>query len=220
MPYYVRLMRDVDIFQTAEIDREAFPTEWPLTNFQHELQNRVNHYIVACDEERWNEQFEGKLPSKISSSRFKSGIRRLFIQGRLFDDNELLPLVRHYIIGFAGFWILAEEAHIINVAVRRQYQRQGVGELLFISVIDLAAELNARIVTLEVRVSNTPARNLYRKYGFLEVDIRRGYYLDNNEDAVFMSSSDIGSNSFQARLSRLKQAHSEKHGINAYRIVR
>jgi ribosomal-protein-alanine N-acetyltransferase len=116
------------------------------------------------------------------------------------------------VVGFASIWVMADEAHITNIAVRKDYQRQGIGELLIISIINLAAELNADIVTLEVRVSNLPAQGLYNKYGFMEVGLRHGYYTDNHEDAMLMSTSSISSTPFRAQLQQLKQAHARKYG--------
>ena len=90
-------------------------------------------------------------------------------------DTKPSPSIRQYIVGFAGIWVLADEAHITNIAVRQRYQLRGIGELLLISIIDLAKELKASIMTLEVRTSNIAAQNLYSKYGFTQVGIRRDY---------------------------------------------
>lgn len=225
MPYYVRLMCKEDIAPVTEIDREAFPTQWPPANYQHELQNRLAHYIVVCDEEKTIDKPEEKAPSETNLTGPVSRLRRLFSRNRFFR-SELPPPSRHYIIGFAGFWVMADEAHIVNIAVREVYRRQGVGELLLISVIDLATELKARITTLEVRASNTVAQSLYTKYDFAQVGVRRGYYLDrdhhidNREDGLLMSTQDITSAAFQAHLQQLKQAHSQKRGIALFQIVR
>ena len=81
-----------------------------------------------------------------------------------------------------------------------------------ISIVDLATELKADFLTLEVRVSNTAAQNLYSKYGFTEISVRRGYYTDNREDALIMSTESIASATFQARLKRLKRAHVKNMG--------
>ena len=218
MPYYVRLMRKEDIAQVNEIDREAFPTEWSLVNYRHELQNRLAHYIVACDEERTVAKPEVKTSPEKGFLGLASRVRQLF--NYRFSTNESLPSSEEYIIGFAGFWIMADEAHLTNIAVREQYRRQGIGEVLLIFIIDLTAGLNARIFTLEVRASNTAAQNLYHKYGFTQTGLRRGYYIDNREDAVLMSAENITSASFQAHLQRLKQAHSRKRGIPLYQIAR
>ena len=101
---------------------------------------------------------------------------------------------------------MADEAHITNIAVRQKYQRRGLGELLIIATIDLAQELKASMMTLEVRASNTVAQSLYRKYGFVEVGVRRAYYVDNREDGIIMSTENITSESFQTRLRQLREA--------------
>lgn len=88
------------------------------------------------------------------------------------------------IIGFAGLWHIADEGHITNVAVKRQARGLGLGEALLVALIQVARELGLRAMTLEVRVSNTPARSLYEKLGFLYAGTRKRYYQDNNEDAA------------------------------------
>jgi len=215
----MRLMRREDIAQVTEIDREVFPTLRPPVNYRHELQNRLAHYIVACDEEKTVDEPEVKASPQRGDLGLMSRVRQLFNHNRFFS-NELPPSGKEYIVGFAGLWILAGEAHITNIAVRELYRRQGIGELLLISGIDMAAELNAGIITLEVRVSNTAAQNLYQKYDFAHVGLRRGYYTDNREDAVLMSTENITSASFQAHLNQLKQAHSRRWGIALYQVVR
>jgi ribosomal-protein-alanine N-acetyltransferase len=67
-------------------------------------------------------------------------------------------------------------------------------------------------MTLEVRASNTTAQNLYRKYGFNHVGVRTGYYIDDKEDAIIMTTENISSAAFQAHLNQLKQAHTSKWG--------
>ena len=225
MPYYVRLMRKEDVTQATEIDREAFPNQWPPPNYHHELRNRLAHYIVACDEEKTVDTPEVQAPSDKDLTGLASRLRRLFSRNRL-SSKELLPADRHYIIGFAGFWVMADEAHITNIAVWEAYRRQGIGEMLLISVINLALELNARLITLEVRSSNAAAQSLYAKYGFTQVGTRRGYYtdrgylIDNREDAVLMSTQDITLAAFQAQLEQLKQDHSRKWGTASFQIAR
>ena len=205
-------MRKEDIPQVNEIDREAFPTLWPPTDYRHELANRLAHYIVACDEE---ERFEEPEMKAVPQKGFSGLVSRL----RRFFSNELPSPGRQYIFGFAGFWIMAVEAHITNIAVWEKYHRQGIGESLLIALIDLATELDARFITLEVRASNTAAQSLYSKYGFTQVGVRRGYYTDNREDGALMSLENITSAPVQANLQRLKQAHSQKWEIADYRVA-
>jgi ribosomal-protein-alanine N-acetyltransferase len=198
-------MRKEDIPQVTEIDREAFPSLWPPINYQRELENRLAHYIVACDEEERVEEPEMKAVPQKGFSGLVSRLRRFF-------GNEPPLPVRQYVFGFAGLWMMAGEAHITNIAVWERHRRQGIGEALLISLIDLATELNARLITLEVRASNTAAQSLYSKYDFTQVGVRRGYYTDNREDGILMSLEDITSAPVQANLRRLKRAHSQKMG--------
>jgi ribosomal-protein-alanine N-acetyltransferase len=209
LTYSVRTMRQEDVAQVTEIDREAFPTQLPPANYRQEIQNRLAHYIVACDDTITMEEPEVK-PNK-GLSLTASRIKRWFSRNRS-PDNESPPPAQQYIIGFAGIWVMADEAHITNIAVRKQYQHHGIGELLLISILDLAKELNARIMTLEVRASNIAAQNLYRKYGFVQTGIRRGYYLDNREDGILMSTENITSPTFQAHLQQLREALANKQG--------
>jgi ribosomal-protein-alanine N-acetyltransferase len=212
-------MRKEDIPQVTEIDREAFPTLWPPANYRRELENRLARYIVACDEEERVEEPEMEATPQKGFSGLVSKLRQLFNHDRLFG-NEPSSSGRQYIFGFAGFWIMAGEAHITNIAVREKHRRHGIGGLLLISLIDLATELDARLITLEVRASNTAAQSLYSEYGFTKVGLRRGYYTDNREDGVLMSLEDITSARFRANLQQLKQAHCQKWGVADYHVAR
>ena len=212
MPYCVRLMRGEDIAQVTEIDHEAFPTLWPPTNYQHEVRNPLAHYIVAYDDQRTVEERETHGGPKKGLPRVLTMVRGLFGLSRL--ASELPPSGRQYIVGFAGFWIMADEAHITNIAVRESHRR------LLISTIGLATELKARIIALEVRASNTAAQDLYGKYGLKQVGLRRGYYVDDKEDAILMSTKEINSAAFQSHFRQLQQAHSRKLGIALYGVAR
>lgn len=200
MPYYVvRQMCKEDISQVTEIDREAFPTQWPPPNYSNELRNQTAHYCVVCDGDK-----SGNPPvTKANPSGLLSRLNRLF--NRPSGDEPSTN--GDYIVGFIGSWIMADEAHITSIAVRGTYRRRGIGEHLLITAIELAMELKASLLTLEVRVSNTGAQNLYNKYGFTQVGLRRGYYTDNREDAIVMSTDKIESAAFQARFQQLKEAH-------------
>lgn len=200
-------MHKEDITQVTDIDREAFPTQWPPPNYRHELQNQLARYIVVCDDTKTLEEPEVKPKKGLFSLASK-------IKQRFNPRNSLNKKPnssnRQYIVGFAGMWIMSDEAHLTNIAVRQQYQRRGIGELLLLSIMDLAKEMKANIMTLEVRVSNTTAQNLYNKYGFMRVGIRRGYYTDNREDAILMSTESVTSASFQARLQQLRETLAKK----------
>jgi ribosomal-protein-alanine N-acetyltransferase len=219
LAYFMRLMRKEDIPQVTEIDREAFPTQWPAANYHHELRNRLSYYILACEGEKATEAPKVRAAPEKTTFRPASWLKRMFGRSHPSSD-ELPPWSREYILGFAGFRFMANEAHLTTLAVREHCRRQGIGEQLLISIIDLAIEMNASFITLEVRASNTTAQYLYRKYGFTQTGMHGGYYRDNNEDAILMSTGRSTSTSFRAHLNQLKQAHSKKWGITTYEIAR
>lgn len=201
---YIRPMTKEDVAQVARIDREAFPTEWPPTNFRRELENHMAYYIVAS---------EGPIPSNQSSYNEKPSANLIDrIKNLLKRHSNDPPTTEEHVIGYSGMWILADEAHIMSIASAEEYRHKGVGEALLIGIIDLARKHRARIVTLEVRVSNTIAQNLYLKYGFRKTGLRKGYYLDNREDATIMTTDYINSPEFKEHLQRLMEEHVKRCG--------
>lgn len=90
------------------------------------------------------------------------------------------------ILGYVGFWMVFDEAHIVNIAVRSDLRQMGIGTLLLASALVLAERMDAKKATLEVRVSNTPAQKLYQKFGFEMISIRKKFYTDTGEDAYVM----------------------------------
>jgi len=209
--YTVRLMRHEDVPQVTEIDREAFPTQWPPPSFSKELNNKLAHYLVIC-EEKGGGQTQVQPPSAPSAKN----------QGLLISLRRLLgwrePSPRsgtgqaEHVVGMVGFWLMFDEVHIITIAARQSHRRRGIGEQLLISAIDLAMQLQARVVTLEVRPSNTGAHALYEKYGFREEGMRRRYYSDNNEDALIMTTNQLSNPSFKEQFQRLRIEHNIRWG--------
>jgi ribosomal-protein-alanine N-acetyltransferase len=90
------------------------------------------------------------------------------------------------VVGYLGAWFIVNEAHITNIAVRPTHRRRGIGELLLDYFFKKAVERDIDAVTLEVRVSNHHAQNLYWKMGFKDMGVRPKYYQDNQEDALIM----------------------------------
>ena len=108
------------------------------------------------------------------------------------------------LVGFAGLWVMVDEAHITTFAVDPRWRRRGVGQWLLLRLLELANDRRAREATLEVRLSNMPARRLYEKYGFRPVGIRPRYYSDNGEDALIMTTDALASAGMRDRLVRLR----------------
>lgn len=90
------------------------------------------------------------------------------------------------VAGYVGMWLIVDEAHITNIALASAYRGRGYGEQLMTELAALAQYMGMRAMTLEVRVSNQVAINLYTKLGFENAGIRKGYYSDNGEDAMVM----------------------------------
>lgn len=103
------------------------------------------------------------------------------------------------LLGAGGLWLMLDEAHVVTVAVAPHHRRHGYGWLLVHGLLVLAANEGMTSATLEVRASNAAARALYRGFGFHEVGERRGYYADNGEDAVIMSTEAFDSPAFKER---------------------
>ena len=120
-----------------------------------------------------------------------------------FDENGNL-------VGYAGCWQILEEVHITNIAVSVDHRRMGIGNKLLQKIIDDCYENKAKYITLEVRVSNTPAISLYEKYGFKSLGVRKGYYQDNNENALIMFTENIWYDKFKSNYNNLKSLYNGK----------
>ena len=116
------------------------------------------------------------------------------------------------LVGMAGFWLLADEAHINTIAVYPTWRRRGLGEWLLINIIEEAQNLGAVVATLEVRPSNQAALALYQKYDFAEVGRRPRYYSDNNEDALILTSPPLATLDYQALLTQRKNTCRQRLG--------
>jgi [ribosomal protein S18]-alanine N-acetyltransferase len=122
-------------------------------------------------------------------------------------NNDLPKL-----IGYLGFWLIQDEAHITTVAVKPDYRGNALGELMLVQCLERCLASSIHWVTLEVRVTNYNAQNLYYKYGFSSVGVRPKYYQDNQEDALIMTTSSINSDEYRKLYNRLKQELKERLG--------
>ncbi len=128
---------------------------------------------------------------------------------RLFEDElersgriYLVARLGATVVGYAGVLMIADDGHIATIAVDPAWQRHGVARCLLVELVREARELGANQLTLEVRVTNRGAQNLYRSLGFAPGGARKAYYADNGEDALVMWAHDIRSDEYEARLRR------------------
>jgi len=95
------------------------------------------------------------------------------------------------VVGFAGVWLMVDEAHVTTFGVHPDWRRQGIGRQLLLNLVELSRAIGARRMTLEVRASNEAAQALYSGFGFDEAGRRPRYYTDDGEDALVMSTPDL-----------------------------
>lgn len=98
----------------------------------------------------------------------------------------LIAKVNDKVVGFAGIWTVLDEGQITNIAVHPDFRNIKIGSALVEGLISNLNEWKLNSMTLEVRKSNIPAQNLYKKYGFKEEGLRKRFYSDNKEDAIIM----------------------------------
>lgn len=124
-----------------------------------------------------------------------------------FYDEMSNNLAKYYvaktregeIVGYAGIWHIIDEGHITTIAVKKDYLQNHIGETLIYQIVEDCYKDKVKYLTLEVRVSNEPAIKLYKKYGFQSLGTRKGYYQDNNEDALIMWTENIFYDKFKEK---------------------
>ncbi|HEY63918.1 MAG TPA: ribosomal protein S18-alanine N-acetyltransferase [Caldilineae bacterium] len=125
-----------------------------------------------------------------------------------------LSLQRHArlppLLGYGGFWLFLDEAHICTIAIHPDYRRRGLGEWLLLHLMELAREVGADVATLEVREGNLAAQRLYRRTGFRQVGVRHRYYSDSGEDALIMTTPSLTSPEMRRLLAARRQAVAER----------
>lgn len=187
----VEAMTVSDLSDVLTIERLSFPSPWSARAYEYELRyNEMAHYFVA----RSYKPMNGNGAGNGMFHRLRRALR------------PVAPPSTPQVVGYIGYWLMAGEAHISTVAVRPELRGHSYGELLLAYSIEDAARRGAHVATLEVRVSNLSAQQLYLKYGFDKVGLRKAYYSDNNEDAYIMTTPPLGSGQYQTRFQRLKSA--------------
>lgn len=196
-----------DIGQVRDIEREAFSSSWPQTSFKREINSPRNSYLVAWESPTNPE--DSPLDDPAANDESPGLVDNL---KRLIGRPPRRSTSAEVIVGFVGMWFMGPEAHITAIAVREARRGHGIGELLIVGSILEAIRRGAEVVTLEARVSNHVAQSLYEKYGFSNVGIRKGYYTDNREDAVIMTTERVDTPDYQEKFSQLQAAFTRRNG--------
>lgn len=200
----VEPMTVADLEQVLNIERLAFSSPWSVRAYEYELRyNEMARYFVA----------------RLDTTPSNGSANGHGILGRLkrwfAPEPPAQPQPTPQMIGYVGYWLMAGEAHISQIAVHPELRARSYGELLLAFALRDAAKRSAHVATLEVRVSNHNAQQLYVKYGFEKVGMRKAYYSDNNEDAFIMTTPTLNSAAYQQKFERLTNALQQRLEQNA-----
>lgn len=132
----------------------------------------------------------------------------LFLSELRYGDSRIYVIARSGLdlVGYAGLMLVAGDGHITNVGVDDAHRRHGVATRMMLVLARRALAEGTEALTLEVRMSNTGAQELYRRFGFAPAGVRKNYYADTDEDALIMWANDIDTPDYRARLFAIEQA--------------
>lgn len=185
LPWLIAPMSVQDVDPIMEIETRSFSSPWPASAYRYELtHNELSTYLV--------------LKERLPEAQAK--------KWHWFRPSSAPPAI----LAYGGFWLMVDEAHISTIAVHPDRRGQGFGEWMLVGLIQAALLRHAAEITLEVRVSNTVAQNLYRKYMFNVVGERKKYYRDNDEDALIMTTPPVDRPEFIRRFAELKTQLEQK----------
>lgn len=212
MDFSIVPMRLEHIPAVCAIERQSFSQTWPPNAYRKELsQNKMAYYFVLRrdDAPALTPEELGLEPPRQPSQ--PGLLERLVRRVRPAVPAPIAPLEELCrVVGYAGLWLMVDEAHITTIAVHPRYRNYGLGELLLLRLIDVAYDIGARWLTLEVRASNTLAQALYAKYCFREMGVRKRYYSDDGEDALVMWTDPIDTPAFKQNVEALRAKHLQR----------
>jgi len=200
--YVVEPMLVRHIPAVSAIEEQSFSTSWPPSAYRREIErNEMAFYYVAkrvADAEP--SRRDRRFPITGTNNAIEAGIlarlgRLIRGEARRFAPQEAEEL--ESIVGYAGMWLMLDEAHVTTIAVDPAYRGQGIGELLIVVLLERSLALGAAETTLECRMSNDVAQALYRKYTFKDAGVRKRYYSDDGEDALIMTTEKLDTELFQ-----------------------
>ena len=158
MTVHVDRMTVDDVPEVLVIERDSFMTPWPSSAYRRELnENKNAHYLVLRMGARPRAREDsGRLQS--TGQQERRGFWRGLLPLHRPRDIAPAPAEQQTLAGYAGLWLMVDEAHVTTIAVRPQCRGRGYGELLLVALAEVAIDINARWLTLEVRVSNEVAQ--------------------------------------------------------------
>ncbi|MFN2607975.1 MAG: ribosomal protein S18-alanine N-acetyltransferase [Acidimicrobiales bacterium] len=109
------------------------------------------------------------------------------------------------VVGYCGLMITVDDGHVTTLAVDPAWHRRTIGSRLLLTLAREAVRRGATALTLEVRMSNVAAQELYRRFGFRPAGVRKKYYVETNEDALVMWADDVDTPAYQARLDEIER---------------
>ena len=188
LPYRVQSMQLDDIDEVMAIEYRSFSSPWSVRAYRYELTaNAYSQFVVVRQ----------AMPATPATEI-------LGLLDRLLRSPP--RTVKPPVLGHGGFWLLVDEAHISTIAVAPEWRGMGLGELVLVGLLDRAIMVQAEVATLEVRMSNRVAQNLYQKYLFHTLGVRKGYYSGNQEDALVMTTDPLRSVAFRETFQRNREA--------------
>jgi ribosomal-protein-alanine N-acetyltransferase len=122
--------------------------------------------------------------------------------GRIY----LVARVGPSVVGYSGMLFSIDDGHVTTIAVDHAWHRGKIGTRLLLHLLRRAVAKGAKNFTLEVRMSNEGAQALYRNFGFVPAGVRKGYYIETNEDAMVMWAHDVDQPPYLARLDRIERS--------------
>jgi [ribosomal protein S18]-alanine N-acetyltransferase len=125
--------------------------------------------------------------------------------GQRTTRTYLVARVGTALVGYAGTFQAVDESHVTTIVVDPDWYRRGIATRLLLALARSAIDRGSHSITLEVRVSNTGAQALYRRFGFVPAGMRKAYYPDNREDALVMWAHDVDTAEYAARLAGIEE---------------
>jgi [ribosomal protein S18]-alanine N-acetyltransferase len=195
--YYLEPMQPDDVPEVSQLDHRCFTNPWPQSAYRRELAKPEDNFYIVL-----RQKLPGTQLREQQQTDRKFGLLPRWLWG---SDDQPDP-----IFGYAGMWVRVGEAHVTTIGVAPELRGKGLGELLFVALLEESIARGAEWLTLEVRVSNYQAQRLYEKYGLTKHGIRRRYYSDNGEDADIMWSESLNDPEYVRRIESLRDALADK----------